>query len=142
MATYLLDTNVVSELGRARPEARVRAWAESCPEADQYMSSITVGELVRGAARLPAGKRRSDLLRWIQRDLEPRFAGRVLAFDADVATFWGFMRAESERRGRTLPVLDSQIAAIAIFRGATLVTRDIADFEGLGVTLLDPWAMG
>jgi toxin FitB len=139
VATYLLDTNVVSELGRVNPDPRVMGWATQCPEADQHLSAITIGELVRGAARLPMGKRRSDLIDWVQRDLAGRFIGRILAFDDEVAAFWGFLRAQAERRGKTAAVLDSQIAATAIFRGATLVTRDVRDFEGLGVRLINPW---
>ena len=135
----LLDTNVVSEMVAHQPAIAVQRWMAGQTPSSLYLSVITLGELVYGVARLEAGRRRERLTRWIQEDLTAQFAGRVLPLDPDAATRWGELRALGERRGQQRSTADLQIAAIALTRGLTLATRNVADFETLGVPLVDPW---
>ncbi|MGH6896028.1 MAG: type II toxin-antitoxin system VapC family toxin [Geminicoccaceae bacterium] len=139
MPAFLLDTNVVSELVRARPEQRVLDWVAAHLPADLYLSAITLGELIRGIAKLPTGRRRSTLRHWLDADLRREFEGRILAFDQSTAAVWGDLMGEADRRGRPRAAIDAQIAATARQHDLTLVTRNTADFAGLGVRLLDPW---
>jgi predicted nucleic acid-binding protein len=140
MAGFLLDTNVVSELVRPRPAERVVAWVVGQAPADLYLAALTIGELTRGVERLPGGRRRDTLVRWIDRDLSRQFAGRILPFDREAAVLWGRIMGEGDRNGRPRAAADAQIAATARRHGLALATRNTADFEGMGVDLVDPWA--
>ena len=139
MPAFLLDTNVVSELVRARPEQRVLDWVAAHLPADLYLSAITLGELIRGIAKLPTGRRRSTLRHWLDTDLRREFEGRILAFDQSTAMTWGDLMGEADRRGRPRAAIDAQIAATALQHDLTLATRNSADFAGLGVRLFNPW---
>lgn len=137
--TFLLDTNVVSEWAKPRPDVAVVRWLDEVDEDRVYLSTITIGELREGIDRLDTGRRRTDLDRWLSVDLTARFENRVLPVDTAVATRWGALRAVHGRAGRTLPVMDALIAATATEHGLTVVTRNVRDFEGLGPPLLNPW---
>ena len=137
--SYLLDTCVVSELSRPRPDAGVVAWMSETDVASLHLSAITIGEVRRGALRLPAGKRRTSLSDWSER-LRQSFAGRVLPIDEPVALRWAEAAARAEQSGRPGSFADGLIAATALERGLTLVTRNVTDFEPFGVSLLNPWA--
>ena len=132
---YLLDTNIVSELRKARPNRNVVSFVESADEPRLYISALTLGELHKGAE----SKRPSDpavaslLLNWIA-ETERRFADRVLPVDTAVAQVWGMLSADGSR-----PIIDTLIAATAIANGLTLVTRNTADFRGLDLELVNPW---
>jgi len=139
MNGYLLDTNVLSEPLKPSPELRVQAWLALVPSSRLHISAVTLGELHRGIALLPAGSRRSRLTHWMEHDLPGWFDGRILAVDAAVAETWGSLRAMTTRQGRTLPVLDSLIAATALHFTLTLVTRNVRDFQETGVQLFNPW---
>jgi toxin FitB len=139
MPAFLLDTNVVSELVKGRPEQRVLDWVAGHLPADLYLSAITLGELIRGIAKLPTGPRRGALRRWLDADLRREFEGRILAFDQGTAAIWGDLMGEADRRGRPRSAIDAQIAATARQHELTLVARNIADFAGLGVRLFNPW---
>ena len=139
MPAYLLDTNLVSELVRARPEQRVLDWVAHQTATDLYLSAITVGELTRGIAKLPAGRRRSTLRHWLDVDLRREFEGRILAFDQNTARIWGDLMGEADRRSWPRAAIDAQIAATALQHDLTLVTRNTPDFAGLGVHLVNPW---
>src|SRR5688572_6536085 len=137
--SFLLDTAVVSELVRKAPSAAVLKWIDGQDETSLHLSVLTIGELEKGVARLPASARRTRLLSWVRRDLVERFGGRLLAIDARTATQWGALAGESERRGRPLPVIDSLIAATALVHGFAVVTRNVEDFERCGATCVNPW---
>ncbi len=137
--SWLLDTNVLSELHRLKPNARVRAWVDAQVESDLFISAICLAELQRGAVLLPDSPKRRSLLAWIHNDLVFRFAGRILPIDERVAFVWGNMVSAQQMKGRGLPVLDSLLAATALAHQLTLTTRNTADVKGLGVDLLNPW---
>lgn len=132
---YLLDTNVISETRKTRADSGVIAFLSAADAMGLFLSVLTLGELRRGVA----AKRRSDpvassqLGAWVD-GIETSFADRVLPVDAATATWWGEFSA-----GRSLPVIDSLIAATAHSHGLTLVTRNTGDVESMGVPLLDPW---
>jgi hypothetical protein len=136
--TYLLDTNVVSEIRRPRPHVGVQQWVESRAAEDMYLSVLVLGELRLGVERLrPRDPGQSESLeRWLV-SLEGRFADRVLAIDEPIAHAWGRLGAADP-----LPPVDGLLAATALVHGLTVVTRDTAPFERIGVPCLDPWTYG
>ena len=135
---YLLDTNVISELGRTAPDLRVATWVANRSAAQLNLSAVTIGELTRGIERL-VPSRRQDLLRaWLARTTA-QFSGRILPLDEAAARRWGHMLATGEKSGRPRSPIDLQIAAIALDRELALVTRDVAGFVDLGLSLIDPW---
>jgi toxin FitB len=135
--SYLLDTNVLSELKRRQPDIRVLRWVESRPADTLFLSVLTVGELRHGVQRLPAGAKRQQLEDWLEIELPDWFIGRLLPVDERVARRWGDLVAAA---GRPLPVIDSLLAATALAHNLTLVTRNGHDFQYAGLTLHDPWA--
>lgn len=137
--SYLLDTNVVSEWARTRPEPRVVAWLAEVDEDRTFLSVITVAELRRGVERLPKGKRRTLLDAWLADDLLQRFETRILDITTAVAQEWGAISARAERSGRSMAVMDAFRAATARVHGLTLVTRNEADFGAAGVDVFNPW---
>lgn len=140
MTGFLIDTNVISETVKPRPEPRVIDWFENRTPNELFLASITFGELVRGARRLEHAGRRRGYERWIRHDLARQFEGRILPFDREAGAIWGEIMAEGDRTGRPRPAVDAQIAAIARRHGLTLVTRNLRDFEATEVPVLDPWA--
>lgn len=136
---FLLDTNIISETVRAKPEARVIRWLQQQSPAALYLASQTMGELVRGACKLRDTARRQRLISWIEADLSYQFDGRVLPFDTPAAQLCGQLMGEGDRRGRTPSAADAQIAAVAITRRLVIVTRNVKDFEPFDVPLLNPW---
>ncbi|MGI9047325.1 MAG: type II toxin-antitoxin system VapC family toxin [Burkholderiales bacterium] len=137
--SWLLDTCVVSELVKAKPQPSVVAWLEECDEASLYLSVITLGELEKGIAKLTDTRRRARLRTWVERDLANRFEGRVLSIDALVAARWGALAGASEARGVPLPVIDSLIAATCLVHDLTVVTRNTEDFERCAARCFNPW---
>ena len=136
--TYLLDTNVVSEARRARPDESVLRWLTTQPLTSTYLSVITLGELEEGITALGDTHRAHELRGWLAQLIEG-FNGRILDVDPNVATTWGRIRAEAKRQGRSPPAVDALLAATAITHGLTLVTRNLADVATLPVTVLNPW---
>ena len=136
---YLLDTCLVSELVKKRPEPRVVDWVRRQPEDRLYLSVITLGEIQKGISKLKDESRAKLLQNWLDHDLLDRFAGRILHVTPAVARIWGQVLGEAEKSGRTLPVTDSLIASIALEFGATVVTRNVDDLAMAGVEILDPW---
>lgn len=139
VAGFLLDTNVVSELVKPVPEPRVVDWITRHSPVELFLSAVTLGELVRGAVRLPDGKRRDRLRKWIDEDLLQQFAGRILPFDQEAAAVWGRIMGDGDRAGRPRSAGDMQIAAIATRFEVTVVTRNVGDLAETGVSLVNPW---
>ena len=136
---YLLDTNVLSELVKRRPDVRVTEWIEARPPLDLAISVLSLGEVEQGIARLPVGARRTALSRWARVELPTQFVGRLLGVDAAVAVAWGAMCAQAGQDRRPLPVVDGLLLATARARALTLVTRNLADCARRGVPVYDPW---
>jgi len=139
--TFLLDTCVISELVKPRPDANVVRWVDAVDERKLFLSVLTVGALEKGVTKLPKSPRKDDLRAWLEHDLTERFAGRILPVDAAVAVAWGIIQGEAERAGAKLPVIDALLTATAAVHRLTLVTRNIADFDHCGATVFNPWGV-
>jgi toxin FitB len=135
----VLDTNVLSELMRPAPSARVVAWMAAQPGPSLYTTSITQAEILHGLALLPRGRRRSALETAATSMFAEDFGGRILGFGPDAAPRYAQIASDRRRAGRPISHFDAQIAAIAQLAASTLATRNLADFEGCGVTVVDPW---
>ncbi len=127
MSGFLLDTNTVSELVSIKPNQRVLDWLEATDEDHLYLSVMTLGEIRQGVAALPQSKKRTLLETWLEVDLRSRFEGRVLPVDREVADRWGWLMAESQAKGLTLPVVDCLLAATALQHNIAVVTRNVSD---------------
>jgi predicted nucleic acid-binding protein len=139
MSGFLLDTNCISELVRPRPERRVLRWVEAAGETLLYLSVLTLGEIRKGLAGLPQGRRRTHLETWLRVELEARFAGRIMPIDSAIADRWGLLAAEAKRKGKTLPIIDGLLAATAIHHNLTIVSRNTSGFTSVEVQVLNPW---
>lgn len=137
---YLLDTCILSEVVKPRPEPRVTRWLNQQEEGRLYLSVLVLGEIRKGIERLPASKRRTQLEVWLREDLRERFEGRIWPIDAEVALSWGLLQGNAEGKGRRLPVIDGLLAATAVVHDAVLVTRNVKDLEGSRAEIFDPWA--
>ena len=135
----ILDTNVVSELLRPTPETRVLDWLARLDGSSIYLTSITEAELRYGVAIMDEGKRRDGLTKMIHQIVREDFAGRVLPFDSPAAVTFARIAAIRRAAGRELAQSDGQIAAIACVWSATVATRNIPDFTGCGIDLINPW---
>jgi predicted nucleic acid-binding protein len=140
LSDFLIDTCALSELLKTQRDTGVVEWFNNTPQSRLFVSVLTLGELRRGVDRLESGKRRDVYERWLTIDLAERFKGRVLAFDAVAADVWGALDAKTSLRGRTLPTTDAMLAATALSRNLTIVTRNEDDFAGTDVTLHNPWS--
>jgi predicted nucleic acid-binding protein len=136
---FLLDTNIPSELIRTRPEPRVEKWVYAQDEQSLHLSVVSIGELRRGLVILPSSKRRTDLERWFENDLLPRFQGRILPVTHSIADRWGVLDGQCQLKGTPLNTADGMIAATAVEHGLTIVTRNIRDYTGLDVQVFNPW---
>jgi toxin FitB len=139
MTAFLVDTNCISELVRVKPEPRVLAWVEEADESLLYLSVLTLGEIRRGLAALPQSRRRSRLETWLEVELQARFSGRILPIDAAVADRWGLLAANAKASRKPLSTVDGLIAATAIHRNLTVVSRNVSNFARLPVQVLNPW---
>lgn len=138
----VLDTNVISELARQVPDPGVLSWLDSLEVSDVVTTAITAAELRYGVARLPGGHRKRELTVVIRGILTEDFHGRVLPFDERASVRYADIVTGRERIGRPIGIADAQIAAICRDSGATLATRDAADFEETGIELINPWKPG
>ena len=139
MSGFLLDTNIISELVKPKPEANVTEWVENTDESLLYLSVLTLGEIRRGIAALPQSRRRATLEAWLDKDLRARFEGRILVIDQEVADRWGLLTAAARNSGIVLPVIDGLLAATALEHNLTLVTRDTGKIPSMGVAVFNPW---
>lgn len=135
--SYLIDTNVLSELRRKSPDPGVVAWFSQRPSATLYLSVLSLGEIRKGIEAVGDLVRRQALLDWLETDLPTFFTGRILVVDGAVADRWGRLVAAA---GRPLPAIDSLLAATALAHDLILVTRNVKDFNGLPVQLFNPWS--
>jgi predicted nucleic acid-binding protein len=137
---FLLDTNIPSEMLRPRPDATVAAWVKRQANETLFVSVVTIGELRRGATLLAEqSARRTELERMIHEKVPAWFQDRVLPVTRRIAERWGTLDGERQLAGRPLNIADGMIAATACEHGLTLVTRNVKDFAGLGVMILNPW---
>jgi hypothetical protein len=135
----LLDTNVVSELMKATPDARVVAWIDDLPRVELFVASITQAEPRYGVALLPPGRRRDEIARAVDAVFAELFRERIWPFDSAAAAAYADIGATRRRAGRPIGAFDAAIAAVARSRGAILATRNSADFVGRGVEAINPW---
>jgi len=136
---YLLDTCVVSEFVKPKPDKRVLDWLNAIDADCFFLSVVTIGEIERGIASLPASNRRTALEAWLRDDLSAQFAGRILPLDHETFITWGQMMARLKMRGRPMSVMDSLIAASVAHHKMVLATRNVSDFENAGLSLFNPW---
>jgi hypothetical protein len=134
--SYLIDTNALSELRKRQPHLSVVRWFAQQPADVFFLSVLTLGELRKGIQAMSDGARRASFSAWLETEVPDYFSGRILDVDVRIAERWGRLCAEA---GRTLPVIDSLLAATALEHGLTLVTRNLGDFELPGVHAINPW---
>jgi predicted nucleic acid-binding protein len=135
----VLDTNVVSELMKASPDESVIAWVAAQPAALLHITSITQAEILHGIRLLPAGKKRAAVQAAAEAMFATDFAGRILPFASGAAADYARIAADRRKAGRPISQFDAQIAAIAVSARASVATRNVADFEGCGLKVVDPW---
>ncbi len=136
----LLDTNLISEPWKPKPDPRVVAWIDAQAVETLYLSAVTVAELRFGIAAMPAGSRRKVLHERLEGNLLPVFAGRVLPFDLDASRAYAELMSKAKLAGLAINMADAYIAAIAASRGFIVASRDVAPFRAAGVPIIDPWA--
>jgi predicted nucleic acid-binding protein len=142
VSAFLLDTNVISELIKPKPEPKVTAWIDDTDEELLFLSVLTLGEIRKGVVLLPRSARRTSLEAWLSKELPLRFANRILGVDREVADRWGHLSGLTSARGVHLGVIDGLLAATAMQHDLTLVTRDTRDVGTTGVMLINPWSNG
>jgi len=138
---YLLDTNVISELTKVQPEAKVVSWFHATNEELFYLSVLTIGEIRKGIDSLPRSNKRALLESWLANDLVLRFAGRILDVNLDIAERWGLISAQAKMAGAPLAVVDGLMAATALHYNLILVTRNTKDVQVAGINMLNPWQL-
>ncbi len=136
---YLLDTCVLSELCRLQPNTGLSYWIGHTDEQRLNISALSLGEIQKGVEKLASGRKKQQIQDWLDQDLRPRFATRVLPIDEEVALEWGVLLGAAEKQVRPQPVIDSMIAAVAVVHNLTLVTRNVRDFKTMPIRVLNPW---
>ena len=135
----ILDTCVLSEFTRHKPEEKVIRWLDHIDEHKLFLSAITIAEIQRGIERLPDSHRKTELLVWMNNGLIQRFSQRILPLDSQTMFLWGSLMARMENSGQTMPVMDSLIVATALLNNLIIVTRNGSDFLPCGVQVNNPW---
>jgi predicted nucleic acid-binding protein len=135
----LLDTNVISELMRPRPDPKVLAWMDSLDPGDVVITAMNEAEILQGLARLPNGRRKQELQESWEAMKADLLIGRIRPFTSEAAHWYGDLVSHRERLGLPINTADAVIAAIALEHGARLATRDTNDFAELGLELINPW---
>jgi predicted nucleic acid-binding protein len=138
--SFLLDTNVISEWVKPQPHPGVIRWLAEADEDRVFISVISIAEVRRGLELMPRGQRRNRIAMWLEEDLPMRFEGRILPVDLAVAQEWGVTFEHAKRHGVTPGIMDAFLAATARVGELTLVTRNVKDFQHLGMPIFDPWA--
>ncbi|MCD7111318.1 type II toxin-antitoxin system VapC family toxin [Rhizobium sp. DKSPLA3] len=135
----LLDTNVLSEVTKPRPDESVLNWLHGLDEDRTFISIVTIAEIRRGVALMDSGRKRDNLGEWLEHDLPQRFENRIIPVEGPVALAWGDLMALAKRSGRGLASMDGLIAATAVAHQLVLATRNTKDFGGFGIDIIDPW---
>jgi len=139
MTGFLLDRNCISEVVRLKPDPQVMSWIEAAREGLLYLSVLTLGEIRKGLAALPQGKRRSRLEAWLEVELQARFSGRILSIDAAVTIAGGLLAAAATIKRKSLSAIDGLLAATAIHHNLTIVSRNVGDFTNTQAPVVNPW---
>jgi predicted nucleic acid-binding protein len=134
--SFLIDTNVISERLKAKPNDNVSKWFDDVPAEMQFISVLTLGEIRKGIEKLDHGKRKTNLLVWLEHDLPSWFGDHILPIDQKVSDYWGYLTAQIKR---PLPVIDGLLAATAIVHQLKIVTRNVSDFTLPGLEVINPW---
>jgi len=137
----VLDTNVISEMMKPAPTGRVARWMAAQPATSLYTTAITQAEILHGVMLLPSGRRRRSVEAAAETMFREDFGGRILPFGSDAAQAYARIVSERGRAGRPISHFDAQIAAIARSTGAAVATRNVSDFDGCGVEVIDPWSV-
>jgi toxin FitB len=136
---YILDTNVISEAINKQPNPQVMNWLRGMDAQELYLSVVTIGEIKKGVEKLPESNRKETIKVWFEHELLIKFDGQIIGLDLPVILVWGELVGALEQRGRKLPALDSLIAATVKYYDYTLVTRNEKDFEGIDITIFNPF---
>lgn len=137
---YLLDTNILCEATRPHPDAHAAAWLSAQPTLTLFVSLVSIAEIRKGILLLPEGQKRTRLGIWLESELLPAFASRVIPLGEAEMNEWAELQADAEKKGHRLPVVDSLIAATARCHELTLATRNIQDFLHCGIATHNPWS--
>lgn len=137
--SFLLDTNTVFEPLRPRPDRQVLQWLADADEDGVFVSVITLGELRKGVALLPDGRRRRALDEWVTGQVPERFSGRILDVGHDIADEWGRLTARGQSSGVNVGAVDALLAATALVHGLAVVTRNVEHFRPMRVDVVNPW---
>jgi len=135
----LLDTNVISETLRERPDPGVSTWLDEHPEEELWTTSVVIAELLSGIELMPSGRKQKALRDAVQDMIVEDFRGQILTFDLPAARQYAQILAARRKIGRPIREMDAQIAAIARVHDATLATRDVNDFAGCNLAVVNPW---
>ena len=136
---YLLDTCVISELVKRKPDKKVIEWIEGCAEDLLFLSVLTIGEIQKGIARLSDESRKASLQSWLDSELRKRFAGRILSITDEVALAWGILQGEAEKKGTSIPTIDGLLGATALCNNLVVATRNEKDIRSTGARIFNPW---
>lgn len=136
---YLLDTCVISEIIKPKPDKNVISWLEEQDENSLYLSVLTFGEIEKGIEKASNQIRKQKLRLWVEDDLKKRFEGRIIPISFSIAAEWGKMQGKSELLGKPLPTMDGLIAVSGLVSQCIVVTRNISDMEQSSVELFNPW---
>ena len=135
---YLLDTCLLSEFMKRKPDQKVLDWFDFQDDETLYISVLAIGEIHKGISKLVASRRKSEFQNWLEGVVE-RFESRILVFDVSTSFVWGKLKSGLEAKGRNIPVIDSLMAATALEYDLTVVTRNESDYTATGVSLINPW---
>ncbi len=138
---YLLDTCVISELIKRKPDENVLSWLKNQNEESLYLSVLTFGEIEKGIEKAADITRKKNLQRWVEDDLMRRFEGRIIPIDLNVSVKWGAVQGAAELLGQPMPSIDGLIAVSALVHHCIVVTRNSSDMQQSSVELLNPWLL-
>lgn len=136
---YLLDTCVISELIKIKPNENVVNWVSKNNDQDLYLSTITFGEINKGIEKLSNFAKKTKLHNWVEHELKERFKNRILPINLDVAMIWGRIQGKAELVGKPMPAIDGLIATTGIVYDMVIVTRDVSDMQQSNAELFNPW---